>query len=572
MFILFLIVLTLAAAAIGLGKSRYAKYPVLSCRAPFGLLLALVFTFAPTAWAEDWHNLVQPIGTVLSVETAGAVNTRLGGNPPFDPATDVTTVQTSAPLYFVRFYNPTAAENPSGAIGSWVMRSSTVRGLTLAQVRDIFALPSMPTSMTMVLVPSGYNLYTGIAAPISGWGAGGAQQSKLIGPPWVPAANFVNQQTIGDCILCYRLLAPNGNTGRIAVYLDGRIPAAYSDLEFVYTSLDLLYYGPLSAQFRDALDQVGPSRYDNLTADSLRASVLFNDMTDERVTAVFSGRAQASERSGQQGRHAWVRVAGGVQRAGDLGFNTQSSGIFAGTDTQVSDTSLVGFSAGFVNSDLDWTGAGGRVQTDYAKVGVYAAWLPGNWFAQGRINAGTSRGDASRRMAFSILSRTAASSPSGWEGNAGIRVGYRLPFAGADVEPVASLDYFYQSRDAFTENGADSLNLRVQAVKNRTLRSHVEVNVSWDTLMQSGSVMTPVLQLGWAHERPLDDRAITAGLNEQPGDFTVYGDTKTTDSLTAGAGVNLVSGKNFSLLARYGLEYRRDFTDQTLSAGLNYRF
>ena len=583
MNILFLVVLALAAVAVGLRKAGSVTPLVSLCRPPFCLLLALALAFAPAAWAEDWHNLVQPIGTVLSVEPASTVNTRLGGNPPFDLATDVTTVQTSAPLYFVRFYNPTAAQNPSGAVGSWLMRSATVRGLTLAQVRDIFALPSMPTSMTMVLVPNGYNLYTGIAAPISGWGAGGAQQSKLIGPPWVPADNFLNQQIIGDCILCYRLLAPNGNTGRVAAYLDGRIPAAYSDLENVYTSLDLLYYGPLSAQFRDALDQVGPVRYDNLTADALRASLLFNDMTDQRVEAAFSERAQAlsrtagmvalpPERSGQQSNHVWVRAAGGVQRAGDLGFNTQSSGIFAGADTQVSDNSLVGFSAGFISSNLDWTGAGGRAQTDYTKAGVYAAWLPGNWFAQGGINAGASRGDASRRMAFSVLSRTATSEPSGWEGNARVRVGYRLPFAGVDVEPIATLDYFYQRRDAFTENGADSLNLQVQTVKNRTLRSHLGVNVSWDTPMQNGSVMTPVLQLGWAHERPLDDRAITAGLNGQPGDFTVYGDTKTTDSLTAGAGVNLVSGKNFSLLARYGAEYRRDFTDQTLSAGLNYRF
>lgn len=551
------------------------------CRAPFSLLLAL--TFAPAAWAEDWHNLVQPIGTVLSVETASTVNTRLGGNPPFDLATDVTTVKTSAPLYFVRFYNPTAAQNPSGAIGSWVIRSATVRGLTLAQVRDVFALPSMPTSMTMVLVPSGYNLYTGIAAPISGWGAGGAQQSKLIGPPWVPANNFLNQQAIGDCILCYRILAPNGNTGRVATYLDGRIPAAYSDLENVYTSLDLLYYGPLSAQFRDALDQVGPARYASQTADALRTSVLYNEMIDQRVATVFSEKKQSSSRppvagpmtlqQESNGQHpVWVRAAGGVLRAGDLGFNAQSSGIFAGSDTQVSDTSMVGFSAGFVHSNLDWTGAGGSVQTDYTKAGVYAAWLPGDWFAQVGVNAGVSRGDASRRMAFSILSRTATSAPSGWEGNARLRVGFRMPFAGVDVTPNASLDYFYQRWDAFTESGADSLNLRVQPVKNRTLRSHVGVNVSWDTPLQNTRVMTPVLQLGWAHERPLDDRAITAGLNGQPGYFTVYDDTKATDSLTAGVSANLVSGKNFSLLARYGLEYRRDFTDQTLSAGLNYRF
>ncbi|MEA5097520.1 MAG: hypothetical protein VB032_03170, partial [Burkholderiaceae bacterium] len=246
---------------------------------------------ASTVCAADWRNLVQPIGALITVESASTVNDRLGGRPPFDAGTDVTTIRTVTPQYFVRFYNPTAAENPSNALGSWVMRSATVRGLTAAQVRDIFALPSMPTMMTMVLVPTGSNMYTGIAAPIDGWGAGGAQQSKLIGPPWVPAGNFVNQQAIGDCILCYRVLAPDGNVNRVASYLDARIPAAYSDLESVYTNLDLLYYGPTASQFRQAINQVSPLRYGNLAADSVRANVLFNDMIDQRITTrMLDGR------------------------------------------------------------------------------------------------------------------------------------------------------------------------------------------------------------------------------------------------------------------------------------------
>jgi len=118
-----------------------------------GQIIALfVLVFCLPARAEDWRNLVQPVGSLLAVETANTVNVRLGlANPPFDLATDVTTIQSTTPLYFVRFYNPTAPINPSGAVGSWVMRSAEVRGLTLAQVRDKFALPALPNSMAMVL-------------------------------------------------------------------------------------------------------------------------------------------------------------------------------------------------------------------------------------------------------------------------------------------------------------------------------------------------------------------------------------------------------------------------------------
>ncbi|MFA6970486.1 MAG: autotransporter outer membrane beta-barrel domain-containing protein [Gallionella sp.] len=536
---------------------------------------SFVLLLAPSVSAENWRNLVQPIGALLVVEPAGTVNGRLGGIPPFDVATDVTTIQTSTQQYFVRFYNPNATANASNAIGSWVMRSATVRGLTATQVRDIFALPSQPTMMTMVLVPTNSRMYTGIAGPIAGWGVGGAQQSKLVGPPFVPAGNFINQQAMGDCVLCYRVLAMEGNANHVATYLDGHIPAAYSDLENVYTNLDLLYFGPTVMQLRQALSQISPLRYDNLASDALRTNVMFNDMTDQRVSnLMYDGVAieLPSEQGEQKLDSAWVRLAGSSQRAGDSGFNAHTSAIFAGIDGQISADTRIGFSAGFIHSDLDWTGGLGGVKTDYAKLGAYAVQLYGNGFVQGGFNAGISQGAANRRITFSTLDRSATSSLDAWEGNARIRVGYRYSFEGVKVVPAASLDYFYQNRDGFSEKGADSLNLRVQSTTNRTLRSHAGLTASWDSILRNAMVLTPQFQLGWAHVRPLGERAITASIEGQSDRFTVYGDTKTTDALTTGVGINLISGKNLLLFLRYDLEYRRDLTNQGLSAGLNYHF
>lgn len=546
----------------------------------------LTCLFVSPALSEDWHNLVQPIGTLIVVETAATVNTRLGGNPPFDTATDVTTIQTTTPQYFVRFYNPTDPTNPSNAVGSWIMRAATVRGLTPAQVRDVFALPAMPTNMTMVLVSSGYKMYTGIAGPIAGWGAGGAQQSKLIGPPWVDAANYFNQQPIMACILCYGSLAPSGNTNRIATYLDGRIPTAYSDLENAYLNLDKLYTTELAGQFQDALDQIGPARFDNLTTDALRASALYNDEVDQRVSEVFLGKKERArfqpylvgslivpvKRNDEPDNNLWLRLAGGVVRAGDLGFNATSQGVTIGADKKISDDALAGFSFGLVHSELDWTGPGGRVKTDYARFGIYTAWLFRDLFIQASLNTGFSQSDASRRIVFSDISRTATSHPNGWEVNPRLRLGYRLPVDTLDIMPTASLDYFQQYRDSYTESGADSLNLRVDSVRNRTVRSYLGVNISKDMPLQEKTLITPRLRGGWAREHSMDNHSITAGLQGESDNFTVYGVDKTTDILTVGMGVILTSEKNFSLTANCGLEYRQEMTDQTLSLGLNYRF
>lgn len=552
------------------------------------LLCISLFLFALPARGEDWQRLVQPIGNLVIVEGAATVNTRLGGNPPFDTRTDVTTINTTVPQYFVRFYNPTDGTNPSNAVGSWIMRTSTVRGLTPAQVRDIFALPSMPTHITMVLVPSGYNMYTGVAGPIAGWGDGGAQQSKLIGPPWVPAANFFNQQPVMSVILSYGLVAPSGNTGSIAAYLDRRIPAAYSDLEYVYLNLDMLYTEATLPGLRDALSQIGPARYDHLTANTLHAAVLLNDAVDQRIDSLFtawkreSGRPSVvaslsslpmiAEKKDENGTRMWVRGIGGSQRAGDLGFNSLSGGVVGGAESRMAQECIAGFFMGFQNSRLEWTGNGGEADTDYARLGAYAVWMDGDLLVQAGMNGGIARSDVSRRIEFPGIDRTASSRSDAWEINPRVRLAYRLPLAALDVVPAAGIDFFHQFREGFNETGADSLNLRVAPVRNETLRTHLGIGFSRELELPAGITVKPLFQVGWGREQYFDDHAIEASLRGQADQFTVYGDSRTADILTTGAGILLHSGRAFSFFAHYGLEYREDRKDQTLSAGLEYRF
>jgi len=138
--------------------------------------------------------------------------------------------------------------------------------------------------------------------------------------------------------------------------------------------------------------------------------------------------------------------------------------------------------------------------------------------------------------------------------------------------PTAAIDYFYQYRDDFTESGADSLSLKLAAAKNRSLRTHLGLSVSKDVHLLGAMTVEPLVQLGWAHEKCLDDRILEAALVGQPDTFAVAGDCRSRDMLTTGVGITISSDRNFSLFARLGLEYRRDRQDQTLSTGLEYRF
>jgi len=552
----------------------------------FFLLAAILCTPLSPARSEDWRNLVQPLGTLIAVETAATVNARLGGIPPFENSTDVTTIQTTVPQYFIRFYNPADPVNPSNPVGSWVMRTATVRGLSPAQVRDLFALPSFPTNMTMVLVPAGTRIYTGIAAPIAGWGAGGEQQSKLIGPPWVPADNFFNRQAVESCILCYRTRATAGNANRIATYLDARIPEAWSDLETVYLNLDLLYLPALSGPLQEALNRIGPARYNRLTADALWTGGMISDAVDQRVSAAFLEDRTKSGALLQvagpvflpSGDHdgknlqVWMQMAGGIQRAGDMGFNAVSGGVVGGVDRRIGREFLVGLSLGFIHSTQSWTDAGGGARTDYARLGVYAAWLARDYFVQAGLSGGYATGDTTRPISFSYLAREAESHPESWEVNPRLRLGYRLPIAMMDAVPSLAVDYVHQYQGGFNETGAGSLDLRVGSVQARTLRSHLDMAFSKQIPFGEKSFFTPQLRVGWAYQHPLDDRSLTAGLRSQPDDVVVYGDDGPAGFWTAGAGFTLTAGGDVSLAASYGLERGREATSQKLALEMQYRF
>jgi hypothetical protein len=75
-------------------------------------------------------------------------------------------VLTTAPTQFVRFFAPNDPISSSKQVGSFIVGSNEVRGLTPAQIRNVLALPATPTMQTIVQVPAGTCLLIGTAGPI----------------------------------------------------------------------------------------------------------------------------------------------------------------------------------------------------------------------------------------------------------------------------------------------------------------------------------------------------------------------------------------------------------------------
>ncbi|MBI5603748.1 MAG: hypothetical protein HY879_10360 [Deltaproteobacteria bacterium] len=219
----------------------------------FRLILSVFFFsqfcfFSSQAFARPADPLILPPGEIRAVLSSDGVNQELinqgratATTLPFTSGTIVFEIRTTQDLYMVRTYLRNPGRLKDGAVGGWLMSPSALRGITPTQVKDIFALPALNDYLTTVKVPAGTTLRTGSAGPILGWGDGGAQQILLISR--LPIENYQPQRTLVDQNLLFAPLAPRGNPGAVASYID-RLPQAEPCSDWGLTNLMLGYLTP----------------------------------------------------------------------------------------------------------------------------------------------------------------------------------------------------------------------------------------------------------------------------------------------------------------------------------------
>lgn len=153
-----------------------------------------------------------------------------------------------------------------------------------------------------------------------------------------------------------------------------------------------------------------------------------------------------------------------------------------------------------------------------------------------------------------------------WQGQ--FELGYRLPFdlpANASITPFARFHAARLGQAAFTETGADSLNLSVAANTTTSLRSVLGVTLGATLPIDDDSPLAVQLRLGWMHEYASLARPISASFTGGPGsNFTVYGAEGQRDAVA----LNFLATLPFSGRARAFLRYDGEFASTAATHAL----
>jgi outer membrane autotransporter protein len=556
-----------------------------------------ILFFSSQAIARPPDPLVFPTGEILAVLSADGVNQELinqgratSSTLPFTSGTTAYEIRTTRDLYMVRTYLRDPSRLKDGAVGSWLMNPTALRGISPTQVKDVFALPALNDYLTTVKVPAGTILRTGSAGPITGWGDGGGQQILLVSR--LPIANYQQQRTLVDQTLLFSPLVPRGNPWAIAACLDNLPqPEPYSDWSVVNLMLGYLTPGPLT----QALNQVGPERYDTLTQLDIQNTLVFTTALMERrrnrmgpppssemkpdiiakAKSPGSGSSPSFEMK-QEGLSFWGEGVGafGQQDSSrdQVGFQYQTGGLLVGADKKIRENLLVGSGISLSRTGFSWNDNLGDGNMTQVNLGLYGSILAPPFFVDGALTGGLRKANVSRRISFPGVDRLAASSPDGVNLAASLDSGLNKRMGGWDFQPLARMSLIYIAQDALSESGADSLNLRVDGYNTWTWRGELGVRLARTISLSSGLRVIPELWLGGGYQAPLDNRELKASWNNQPGSFMVKGTNNSSASFLPRLGITAQGWGRTSLFLRYEGDYRSDFTGYTINGGLNVPF
>jgi fibronectin-binding autotransporter adhesin len=423
---------------------------------------------------------------------------------------------------------------------------------------------------------------------------------------------FLAEDGLGTLVVApasYTLVAKTDNQRRVARALDGFIPARSGDRNTVSTALDI----QSEDQYPAAFDRIAPGFYESLTEITLNQAFAQTQMLNQRLTSVRLGargfqsiglgeQPLAHDRDGSptadpkdlktliqlppsRNWSAWAMGTGIFAKAVDTGsvpnYRYEAGGFLAGADYafggRTCEPGCPAFTAGAYGG-TNFTSAryadGSRTTVNSALFGVYGTYTQGGFYADAVVGGGYSAFRSRRSIQFSTIDRTARSTPDGGQFSSAINLGYDWHAGGFTFGPIGGVQYTYAGVAAFTEEGAESLDLHLGQQNANSMMMTLGGRVACTCNITPKFCLIPEVRIFWQHEFLNNPRLIGAALDGGTGPgFNYETAAPDRDSVFAGAGITARFGNNLNAFFYYNADFARsDFLSHAVSTGIGIRF
>jgi uncharacterized protein with beta-barrel porin domain len=239
-------------------------------------------------------------------------------------------------------------------------------------------------------------------------------------------------------------------------------------------------------------------------------------------------------------------------------------GFAAGLDRKLTDNVLAGVTVGYT-AGQQWVGGfSGQGFSNTVQAGLYGGYRQGPAYLDGIAGYAYSANQLNRSIVIAGLApRTAIGQTGANQFYGQLEGGWRIDLGGvaeAFVTPFARVQAYTGTQNAFTESGAQSLNLSVAAQTTTSLRA---IDLGWRDKLNG------LLRLGWGHEFADTARPVSATFAGAPtAPFTTYGASPQRDSAVIGIAANIAITQATSIYLRYEGDISGQDSSHALTAGV----
>ncbi len=380
----------------------------------------------------------------------------------------------------------------------------------------------------------------------------------------IVAASASSADGIVPAVIANNLL--NGvPTARV---LDGYVRggATGTDWDNVVTALGQL---PTNRRVAEAVGQIMPLMHGN-------AALAFMAHGAASGAAIAEQQALAGQSGGSQvgGRSLWVKPLGNWVdqdgRDGASGYELGTHGLVGGVQKDLNAATTVGFGLAYLKSTVDGQdfAQSHRADIESAQLIGYGRYTLDDSGWQIAWQGDYTRSNIESQRVLGFIGRTAQAR---YDGNAWhLGVGLSRPYAmGAlTVRPLLAFDLRQFRSDAYTEDGAGTLNLQVNAQKAREAILKVGAQVQGD----AGSRAQWLARAAVGYDIDGSNNAVTARFTGGGVAFITEGLPQARAIAEFGVGMRYRLRENMELVARYDLQLRQGLRDQTASVRLGWAF
>ena len=265
---------------------------------------------------------------------------------------------------------------------------------------------------------------------------------------------------------------------------------------------------------------------------------------------------------------------------GIAGYDYNIYGSIFGVDYQVSDSSLLGITAGYSTSSIDSYLPGGESDISGTHIGIYGTKNMDEWHVDSILTGSFLKFDTERYVNFNTIDEQLKGDFDGMGISGYVEARYDLQTQSSDswlIQPLAAFQFSCLRLSEYTETGGESGNTSAIAYEDENYNSYkgsLGIKLTQQLFERENKRNASVQLRGrWIHEFGDDNSSVDAHFASDPDAvFEVSSENVSRDSAVLGASFNAGLSRHTQISLGYDTQLNSDDTMHVFSAMLAYRW